>query len=161
MVQGKVSRVSKFGFQLEGDATKWFNVSKYEKSISLSAFSVGDTVEYEQNSKGYVTKLNKLQSANPNVNAGGNSATNAQSVSATVPAASGFDQAKANAVANATVNEKDLRITRLSALSTAFGALPLLKAEGDSLDDLTEKAEVLTEELVRYAMTGSFLTSAE
>lgn len=149
-MNGVIARVSKFGFQVEGDKLvgqdgkqKWYNLSKYEKGLTLDGLNKGDTVDYEANGKGFVTKLVK----------------NASSVvtDTQVNTASQVESKPASYAPN----DKDVRITRLSALSTAFGALSNLKSEGDSLDDLTGKAEVLSVRLTRYAMTGNFDENTE
>jgi hypothetical protein len=140
---GTVTRVSKFGVQLNG-SDKWVNLSRYEESLSLSGISKGDTVEYELNDKNYLTKIVKTSKG---------SSAPAESASQ-APAKSGFDSAKSNAAAN----EKDLRITRLSVLSTAFGTpfQVLASREGADLDEVTGLVETLADRLMLYATTGKF-----
>lgn len=142
-MNGVISRMSKFGFQVNGEDS-WLNLSKYEKGLTLDGLNKGDTVSFDVNGKGYLTKLVKL---------GAVAATSTQTPPA--PASGGFAQA----LRNAGDNDKDTRITRLSALSTAFGApfTYFASIEGSSVDEAVNSAKALAKELTRYALTGNFV----
>lgn len=152
-MQTVLARVSKFGLQYEGDKTlddkgkqKWYNLSKYEEGLTLAGFSKGDTVNLELNSKGFVTKLEKVSGA-----------AQAPSTLASTPSehhpAAGFDAAKANA----RNNETELRITRSSSVKTAFGEpfRVFASVEGASLEDAVNLSLQLSERLANYILTGS------
>lgn len=146
-MNGVISRLSKYGLQVNG-ADTWLNLSKYSKDVTLDGLNKGDTVDYEQNNKGYLTKLVKLGAGAAVAGQYAGAATSATATpSAAVQAVFG---------AGARDDQKDLRITRLSALSTAFGALASLGSEGDSVEDTLVRAEALAERLTRYATTGKF-----
>lgn len=148
-----LSRVSKFGLQYEGDKTvddagkqKWYNLSKYEKDLSLTGFANGDTVTLEINAKGFVTKLEKVSGAS--VPQPG------------TPSGVSSDPAPAHR-SNATRNDADLRITRSSAVKTAFGEPFRVFAalEGQSLEDAENDALALAVRLTEYILNGSTATA--
>lgn len=148
-MQVVLARVSKFGLQYEGDKTvddagkqKWYNLSKYEKDLTLTGFSKGDTVTLEVNSKFFVTKLEKVS--------GGSQ----QSAPNEAPASASSAPKVANG--NSRSNDTDLRITRSSAAKTAFGEpfKTFASAEGASLEDAENKALALADRLTNYILNG-------
>lgn len=136
-----LSRISKFGFQtVEGGSEKWVNVSKYEKGVTLDGLNKGDKVEYEVNSKGYLTKVSK---------SGGSSAPADQSA-----------QPEASSSAKAYAPADNNRGARQTAVNAAFGE-PLrlfASAEGTSVEEALGKAETLAQRLALFVTSGSFDT---
>lgn len=153
-MNGVISRLSPYGFQVEGNKD-WINVSKFEKDIDLKNFAKGDNVSYEQNKKGYVTKLQK--------STGAAFAAAVASLPDTDEPSALADLQPAHSNSAASLTDKDLRITRLSALSTAFGAPyeRLASAEGVSLEDAASAALLLAERLTQYALNGTVAVPEE
>lgn len=154
-MQVLLSRVSKFGLQYEGDKTvddagkqKWYNLSKYEKDLSLTGFANGDTVTLEVNAKGFVTKLEKVSGARRSAQQGQDAA----------PASSQPRTSNGNMPSR---NDADLRITRSSAVKTAFGEPFRVFAalEGQSLEDAENDALALAVRLTEYILNGSTATA--
>lgn len=156
-MNGVISRTSPYGFQVQGSAD-WINLSKFDTTglnDSFKAAKSGDIVSYEvkvgKNGKAYLTALT--------LNGGQQPAAPAQ-ITPSVQVVPGKSQ---DAAAPRGPDDKDLRITRLSALSTAFGEpyRAFAALEGVSTSEATEMSEVLAERLVRYALTGKFNNVAE